>query len=352
MANMIDYVKWRGDLSFESSPFNEIDNLILSELSFLDYTDIVGTDPNNFIMLYDALVNVLERVEDEEHELGMFVPAEIFALSRAILRSKRYEKIQVGFFRFVLDFEKEIQFSAITFKLSEDIAYIAFRGTDDFIIGWKEDFNMLYMTPVPSQVESLKYIKEITSVLNGKFIVGGHSKGGNLSLYSTLNYKELYDRIITIYNNDGPGLENFEIQRTCLKNEKIINIIPKDSIIGRLFMSCGKTLVVDSTAKGFMQHDPFTWKVMGNTFESVNNTTDNSDGLEKAIKDLITQMSVAEREKFVESTFAILESTGEKTLRSLSNNKGKIIFKYFTLDSEMKRIVRKFAIIFRKYRAI
>lgn len=34
MSNILDYIKWRGDLTIQNDPFNEIDSLILSRFSY------------------------------------------------------------------------------------------------------------------------------------------------------------------------------------------------------------------------------------------------------------------------------------------------------------------------------
>lgn len=44
MANIMDYMDWRGDLSFEADEFNEVDNLILAQLAYVDFEGIVTAE--------------------------------------------------------------------------------------------------------------------------------------------------------------------------------------------------------------------------------------------------------------------------------------------------------------------
>ena len=223
MANVFDYLKWRGDLNLEKSSFNEIDNLILSRFSYFPFDNIIKED---------EVVTIKELSERfEKTDINM-------------LATKYINKIET---------EQEKQFSAITVLMPDDTIYVSFRGTDNTIVGWKEDFNMSFKSHIASQISANEYLENIAEEFPKKKIrVGGHSKGGNIAIYASAFAKqEAKDRIINVYNNDGPGfcedvIKTVEYQEIMPKTH---TYIPQSSIIGRLMNHKEEYTIVESTKK-------------------------------------------------------------------------------------------------------
>ncbi len=357
MANILDYIKWRGDLSLSASPFNEVDNLILAELCFIDFENIVPPpDEKGKITLRDAAEAFFEKHEGEKISLGLFVPSAIVELLREAAKSKRFSEIKLSAFVNIIDEEKEMQFSALTYHLTDKTKYIAFRGTDDTIVGWKEDFNMALMNEVPSQRAALEYLIKASKGFH-KLRVGGHSKGGNLALYSSMSApKRTRSKILAVYNNDGPGFRESVRQNEGYLSikEKITSPTPYLSIVGSLLEHGENFYVVDSDGKGFFQHDGFNWYVMGNRFVSLPNRSNESLEIEKALKSWISSMTDKEKEEFITNFFKILYSTGAKTLSDINDDKLKSSYKMIStllsLDKSARDKLSRAIILFFKER--
>jgi len=180
----------------------------------------------------------------------------------------------------------EKQFCAVTIFLNEDTAYIAFRGTDVTLVGWKEDFNMAFKSPVPSQEEAVRYVAEVAENFKGKLLLGGHSKGGNLAVYvyAKLN-RQLKDRIIKVYSHDGPGFKENAIDTLELESsQKIVEkTVPQSSVIGMLLESQEQYSIVKSNRTGLLQHDPFSWVIEGDHFIFVERLTKNAKYMDKSL---------------------------------------------------------------------
>ena len=254
MANIIDYVKWIGDFSIAETKFNEVDSLILNRFSYF---------PLDSIMKEKEIVSIEElsnRFKKEKLKILWKDDAELFP---EIGRSKRFgEMIAV---ENITKTEKKLeeQFSAVTIILPDDTIYVSFRGTDNTLIGWKEDFNMSFKSHLKSQIDAKDYLNNIaTKYPNKKIRVGGHSKGGNLAVYASIfANSEVKSRIINVYNNDGPGFNEDITSTEEYKNaiKKVITYIPQDSIFGMLLNHEEKFIIVQSIQKGVMEHDVYSW---------------------------------------------------------------------------------------------
>lgn len=218
MGNIISYVKENGFLTFDAMDFNEVDSLVLSQLSYLCFDSFIESVPKFDI----TFKNLAEKENRKELFKNIRTPKQNHRLLDAVAESERFGNIGIGIY--VNEIEKEIekQFSAVTFKLSSEKYYIAFRGTDKSLIGWKEDFNMSYLKNVPAQDSALCYFKSAAEELDGVFILGGHSKGGNLSVYAAANADEdEFLRIEKIYNHDGPGFRDDTLSQEKRSNFRI-----------------------------------------------------------------------------------------------------------------------------------
>ncbi|MBQ2829672.1 MAG: DUF2974 domain-containing protein [Oscillospiraceae bacterium] len=322
MANILDYIDWRGDLNFAQSPFNEVDNLILAELAFLDFAQIVspfdGGDP---ITLRHAAALYFARENGFAEDMGVLVPDSIPELLRRCAQSARFGDVLLYGYDAQLDLAREKQFAAVSMALSDGTVYIAFRGTDDTLVGWKEDFNMSFLPVVPSQAESLVYLRRAAQVYRRfKLRLGGHSKGGNLAVYSAVQCEEaIQRRIAAVYNNDGPGFSSDILQTEAYRRmeERILTIVPQSSVVGMLLTHAERYTVVCSDQVGLWQHDGFSWAVRGASFVQLDDISSEGRFYDAALKELVTQLTPAQREAFSNALFEVLSATDAQTLTEL-----------------------------------
>ena len=186
MANLMDYLDWRGDLTLEISPFNEVDALILAELSFVDFDGIVPPpELGRGLPLNEAAEAFFARHGGKDVPMGVLVPDTISKMLRKLMTSPRFRNMTLNGYTALLDDSIEQQFAALTIDLGNGSIYISFRGTDDTIVGWKEDLNMGFLEEIPSQKQAVEYVARVARQYSDKTIrIGGHSKGGNLAVYS------------------------------------------------------------------------------------------------------------------------------------------------------------------------
>ena len=352
-SNVFDYVGWRGDLSFGQSGICEVDGLIFSILSYIDFAGIVPSEIHG-VRKPLALLTVTKRYL-KAHS-GGDVPAMGLILSREIARllvkaskTRRFGLTSpICYVNKICDTEEK-QFSAIAFLLENDDVFIAFRGTDDTIVGWKENFNMSFIYPVPAQKEAVAFLEYVASKTTGRIYLGGHSKGGNLAVYAGVKAKkETQSRIERIYSNDAPGFDSAFIGGADYRSmsEKISTFLPQSSVVGMLLEHEESYTVIKSKSAGILQHNGFSWEVMGNKFIYLDSISENSRVLDRNMKNLLSGMSRDERERFVDSLFAALESkTGAKTLTELNSDKIKLFKVWSSLDDESKAQFRRIATI-------
>ena len=342
MANVFDYIKWRGDLSFEQSPINEIDALIFCELSYIFYDGIVPEDSaDGYVTLREAAEIFFERnAGRDEISLGEIVPKEIVTLLRNAAASPRFSEIPLAHFVNVIDDETVEQFSAISFFPTENTVFVAYRGTDDTITGWREDFRMAFLTPVPAQKRAEEYLL-VASNDAEKIYVGGHSKGGNLALWAAMNSPdEIAERIEKVYNFDGPGFldDVWESELYERIANKISTVIPTGSVVGLLLKHDKHYRVTKSSAKNYLyQHDALTWEVEGTRFVCDEDVAPDVKRAHEIVGKWIYSMEPDERRAFIEGFFDILCSTGGKTVTDLAENRSAVIKAFSSIEPETKQ---------------
>ena len=346
MANMLDYIDWRGDLTFDEAPFCEVDSLILSQICYVDFEGIVSPSLKETTTLSAAAKGYLRRHAGEKAYLGAIVPKEIILLMSRAASSKRFSKIEMcGHVNLVLD-DVEMQFSATTFIVKKGMVFVAFRGTDDTLVGWKENFNMSFMHPVPAQTESVAYLESVIASRKEKeVIVGGHSKGGNLAVYAfTKASKKTKARVKEAYNHDGPGFSREFIESPDYDEvrSRIRTILPQTAVVGMLLEHEERYDVIKSNQTGLFQHDSFSWEVLGPNFIHLDTVTKESKLIDKTIREWLSTMPAEERESFVENLYASLSAQGAKTLTDLSSDKAKIIKVWSGLDAASRSTALKY----------
>ncbi len=342
MANVFDYIKWRGDLSFEQSPLNEIDALIFCELSYIFFDDIVPEDPEDgFVTIAEAAEIFFERHAGlDEISLGEWVPKEIVPLFRMAAASKRFANLPLAHFVNIIDDETVEQFSAVSFFPDDESVFVAYRGTDDSITGWREDFRMAFLTPVPAQKRAEEYLLKASGTAK-RIYIGGHSKGGNLALWAAMNSSdEIAERIEKIFNFDGPGFldnvwEGANYERVA---DKISTVIPTGSIVGLLLKYDKNYRVTKSSAKNYLyQHDALTWEVEGVEFVCDEDVAPDVKRANEMVGKWIYSMEPDDRRGFVEGFFDILCSTSAKTVTDLAENRTAVIKAFSNIEPETKQ---------------
>lgn len=327
MANILDYIDWRGDITLDQSPFNDIDNLIFTQLCFIEFDSIVPSfNENGSISIADAADSFFSKNKITDINMGILVPTHIVSLFKKMSESQRFRDMHLTKYINKIDYDKQQQFSALTIILGDGSNYIAFRGTDDTIVGWKEDFNMGYLTPIPSQISAVNYVNGIASEIEGSIMIGGHSKGGNLSVYSAVYCNdEVKKRITRVFNNDGPGFTNKIMSTDEYKeiSDRIKTIIPESSVVGMLLEHEEKYTIVKSTQTGLLQHDSFSWQVLGTNFIIAEERSAYSEITAMALRKWVDEMNDEERILFVDTLFDLLENTDAKTLTGLNSDKLK-----------------------------
>lgn len=355
MANIIDYLHWRGDLSFDTHPLNELDNLILSEICYIDYSDTVSLFPSTEkTTLFNATNSVFEHVNKDDIVLGLIMPGEIIRLADIAMDTNRYKNIYMS--NYINEVEKVhcMQFSAVTFHLPNNVIYIAFRGTDDTLIGWQEDLDMVRKFPIPAQKMAVKYVNKIAELFpEDNIIIGGHSKGGNLATYAAIYCNlSVKDRIIQVYNNDGPGFhkEQINLEKYYLVKHKITRIIPDESIVGVIFDDfSGKTIIAKAVVKGIYQHDAFSWSCQHTEFVKAENLSENSEKLDEAITAMLERMNQKERVDFANNVYEFIVLLNQNTLTEVNNNKFNFVKMLNKLNTKNKMIFMELIYNFIRY---
>lgn len=321
-ANCLDYLDWRGDLTFLQAPFCEVDNLILSVCSYLDFSGIVPTAQEGGSLSFLEAANRL-RTRRGWDKIGAVLPEEIPHLMQRAAYCPRFGALRLCAYEDVLDERREMQFSALTFLLPDGTLFLAFRGTDDTLVGWKENFQMSFTSAVPSQLRAQAYLEAVARTHSGGLRAGGHSKGGNLAVWAAVHAPaEIRRRILTVYNNDGPGFSPDFLNSAPYQelSNRIITLIPQSSVVGMLFYHDGHYRTVESRQAAILQHDPFSWQVLGPAFRRLKQRSGIGRRSATAFQEWIASMNLQEREEFTDVFFGVLSSTNAKTLTELSDS--------------------------------
>lgn len=321
MPNLFDYIAWRGDLPFSRDPLNPVDCLIFSVLAYIPFDGLLPAKPDKKgIPLVEAAELFFEN-RSRQPRVRSPKDAELLA---AMAASERYSGVRLTAYQSETDHLNEKQFSAITVIISRSSVCIAFRGTDLSLTGWKEDFNMSFMCPVPAQTEAVRYLSGVARRIGGKITVTGHSKGGNLAAYAAAFCpRGVQKRIASVCSNDGPGFSREIIDKKEYREVRgrIRSFIPHSSIIGLLLEHEEEFTIVESTAAGgLLQHDPHSWKVQGTGFIERDRLTGDSIRFDRTIKAWLERIGPAEREVFVDTLYGVLTATGASTVTELSAN--------------------------------
>ena len=334
MGNLITYVQQYGAQTFEDKSLTDIDVLVLTEIAYLPFDEIVpkSFDITEAISL-EQLGKEFETIKEKEHENNPFmITSERIELLEVVSKSQRYKEIKVFGFMNDIDDERTKQFAAVCYQWEEENRWIIFRGTDETLIGWKEDFMMTYSDLIPAQTDAIEYLKKQAETFSGTLNVSGHSKGGNLSLYaSAMQDEAVQNRIEQIYCWDSPGvhrsiLDTEGYQRVVSKAKRYI---PQDSIVGLMLESQVPYHIIESQGSGISQHSALMWNIEDDHFVELTELTRNSQLTDQTFKQWTEVVSDEDLKLFFDTFFELFFEMGVETVNDVYYNFRMYMQKFF-----------------------
>ena len=319
--NILDYLDWRGDLSFEAAEINEVDALIFAWLSYYRFEELASAEELDGLTLRDAAELHAQKFGPFQRiNLNTTIQPSLTAawLLYCTSATERFAPVRIRGFRRVADHAESIQFAAISFLPGDGRRVIAYRGTDASIAGWKEDCRLSFLEAVPAQTLGVQYLEDAAD--GRRTLLCGHSKGGNLAVYAALHASApRLESIDMVYNFDGPGFcfDTLDQQRYASIRDRVVTIVPESSIVGMLLEHDEEYRIVESQMAGILQHDAMFWQVRGNHFVYSDKLNASSVIADRALRDWIKGMSPDERREFVDTVFGVIESTGAQRLAEL-----------------------------------
>ena len=303
MANLMDYLAWRGDLGFEQSPWNAVDALMMANLSYLNFH---GID------------NAKGWTMEETKRLELVRPTDVSGFEgrkeqyEAMADTARFGPVRMHHFFNLTDPVRELQFSATCYDMPDGTLCIGYRGTDGSFVGWREDFNMSWQSSVPAQEAAVYYLERAAELDDRPIRLTGHSKGGNLAAFAAAGCRpEVQDRLTEVYSFDGPGMDPEVFQGEGYRRivPKIRSFVPQTSIVGMLMEYHRDYTVVRSDASGILQHDPLTWQVLGREFETLESIDANAKLVSDTLHEWLEKTDRQDRAQMVDTLFSVLESS-------------------------------------------
>lgn len=342
MDNMLQYIRWRGDLPVSAqAPLNPVDLLIFSQLAYAPMERLDGRT-GELLSLRESVWPAVPRREDPGLALSRY---ELWA---AMDERPRFARVRLALFSASFLPEADEQFAAALF-LAGDRGIVAFRGTDATVVGWKEDFNLGLDAPVPGQVHAVRFLEQAAeqAALQGvrELCVCGHSKGGNLAMYaSALCDPAVQERIVSVMSFDGPGLPQAVLtsEGWARIRPRLSSYIPESSVVGLLLGNVEST-VVESDSLGLMQHNPFFWHVLGPAFVEAEGTTRSSQFMDQTLHSFLAQCPVEQRRVLIETLSRVMSASGAVRMRDvprgIAAHFGEVMSLIQEIPPEQRRIL-------------
>ena len=354
MKNMLDYIKEFGHVSFEERAFSEIDALVLTELEYLPLEKVVPSDENgeDFVTVKEIAEYMQEHKQELFAENPMMITEERHEVSQVIADAPRFQSLK--FFGVVSVWDKDTtkQFAAVTVEVEPSVRLVIFRGTDDTLIGWKEDFLMTYSPLVAAQTDAKEYLAKQASLWGGDLMISGHSKGGNLAIYAAATQTEdVQLRIVDIFCFDSPGLYRSVLETKGYQNivPLAMRYIPQDSLVGLMLESEVPYVIVKSNATGAMQHSAMTWEIEDGQFIKMEKLTKNSQLNHQTFKKWTESVSDEELELFWNVFFELLFSVGIDTVNDLYGQFMHYVQEFLKaagdMDEEKRELLTRIALL-------
>ena len=354
MKNMLDYIKEFGHVSFEERAFSEIDALVLTELEYLPLEKVVPSDENGetFVTVKDIAEYMKEHKQELFDENPMMITEERHEVSQLVANASRYQGLK--FFGVVSEWDKDTtkQFAAVTVEVEPSVRLVVFRGTDETLIGWKEDFLMTYSPLVAAQTDAKEYLAKQASLCDGDLMISGHSKGGNLAIYAAATQEEdVQLRIVDIFCFDSPGLYRSVLETKGYQNivPLAMRYIPQDSLVGLMLESEVPYVIVKSNASGAMQHSAMTWEIEDGQFIKMEKLTKNSQLNDQTFKKWTESVSDEELELFWNVFFELLFNAGIDTVNDLYGQFMHYVQEFLKaageMDEEKRELLTRIALL-------
>ena len=357
MATINDYLDHNKNRSFEDFAFNEADILCLNELGYFCFEELdASIDFSKEVNLHEVLMPYVTGEKLFNH--SFLVTEERVKLLQKVVASKRFVNLNLSDYVNDVDAEYERQFSAMVFTLPEiNHHQLVFRGTDDTMIGWKEDFKLTYVQEIPAHRAAVAYLEAYHEKYAGKVTVSGHSKGGNLALYAVAHVNDLLrEQIEKVYMLDAPGLQEKGLESDSYKaiRERVTVIRPEESIVGIMLYNDIDPIVVKSNASGIMQHAVTSWQFNEETGELIlaERQTDLSQNLEKTFKQWMKELSSQELKILFDILFDTLMSSGIHSINDVTIDRefgaklATSIASFYSIGTEKKLLLAKSAKLF------
>ena len=331
--------------SFDEVPFTEVDNVIFANLSYINLYGYVSKNRFNPRRLENVANEFFKNYSKKEKNI--YAVRKAIKIFNSIRNTKRYKDLLL--YNYVYESGENEQFSAFTIEINRKLVYVSFEGTDQLVSGWKEDFMYSYCFPTISQRRAIDYVNKHFLFRHKKIMLGGHSKGGNLAVVAGMYANFLVkDKIIKIYNNDGPGFLKEQLNSLQYQSIKdiTVNIIPNNSVVG-ILLQHGNMQVIRSMKKGVFSHDVLSWVVKDKSFERCE-ISPYSNNLHDKILEWLEKYDKESREKFVESLFSIFERAGVVSIIDIFENKKlilKLILETKGIDSDVRGMVKEFVLM-------
>lgn len=337
MYTIKDYVKWWGELDWKQEPLKTEDIVVLSSLMYCPYEELLGKDYKGKTL---GELNELVYINRKPtNDWGWQVS--LFETWLDLPNYRRFANVKLANFEAVTDSDE--QFAAATYEVG-DCVVVAFRGTDTTMIGWKEDIDIAYQGTLPSQQTALKYLNHELQKYD-KLYITGHSKGGNLAMYSAA-YCDTPVKIVKVFNLDGPGLcYDAYRDKWALIKDKLVTLVPYGSIIGVILGYGANYAVVSSTARGFNQHDTFTWEFDGPHLNYVGELSDRSRKLSETFHEFMNKTKDEDRKVLINTLFKLADilevDDVDDLLSNLLPSAPNMIKMMHNLDPQEKKILRE-----------
>ena len=338
MGNLHSYLDYCQNLSFNELPFNELDGVILSMLPMLDCNvSFPKKGKRDFFHCLSRHVRVHEL-----NQLGLIINSNIAKMLYRASKTKRFSSLKIHAFHSIIDHISETQATSLIVDIDDLLSVVVFSGTDDTIVGWKEDFKMMYTTDIPCLKHSLDYLNKVGAELNEFYIVG-HSKGGMEAIYAYAFCDDaIKDKVKKVISYDGPGL-NKKICEAIPQDrlDKISHIIPHGGIIGRLFFSPVEPKIIYSTYRGLQQHDPMSWEFSRGkvSFQEVEEFNIQSNLMKQKIDEIIASLDEEKSKEFVHYLFEVMAAGGSLTLTEMAKRPHKALRQFLKLPVDSRKLI-------------
>lgn len=328
MYTTAHYLEWRGDVPFTVSPVNEVDRHLFAVIGKPDFTGIIPEEGGD-CSVKEAADAYFASHSDEPSSLGLLVSPYVLPTLKTLAASPRYDGLRLSEFVNRVRPEETEQFSALTVTVPDDAIYVTFRGTDDTLIAWKEDFLLAVLETVPAQQDALDYLVRAAELHEGPIVVSGHSKGGNLAVYAAAMAPEsVQSRIRTVYSYDGPGFPDAFLATPgyLAIRDRVLTIVPQRSTVGMLMTHAGQLRSVRTERAGIQAHDGLSWEVGVRSFVP-QELGDSAKNFHQAMDEILKTTDLDGRRAIIEDFFDILNDAGAETVSD------------FTEDSLKKAVV-------------